>query len=747
MRNKLVILSLVLLLFIFSYLNGKYIPMMIFTYFIYLLCFNKTISNDGWLKNFLFFFGGTFLLWYILNTFITAIFLKNIFAAIFITVYSYIFTNVSIRLKIKNVLISVIKKYNLKWNTFHEKHFILKILPKNILVLFLFIISIITVIEFSFKTANDYYAVFSQPKSDIPYDILKKTKIDIDFADTNKSFSAICFKFGTHDRLNFSDLTFAIVSGETTVFKEKFNASTLENLGDKCFDLKNISLDELKKYDLYFIPTSVTKNDFLSLFKDKDTGNISFSLAKKQGRDVSLVKAGLIFYSFLVFFVINYIINSKKLTYNQLYIYLLMFLIPILFIIPALNVPDEFHHFYRSYGNSQIVDNDFKYNGFDNLNIKVPDNISCLNYTQVQVSNKISSLNTLSDCLKNGQNIYIYNSSHGFSPLFGYIPQATGIKIADAVSDSPLFIFYFGRLFSFFVVFTICYLAIKITPKYKGLFLLVASLMMFIQQMISYSYDAILNAVALLYVASLIKMICTKDKLSFKNFILPTICLSIILNIKIVYFPLAILMFFIPKGKTNRNKYFYIVLSIFVSILLLKGLNYFISLAAGSSGTSVINGDASKQILYLVKHPLFIFKVIYSTLNYNTLFYIRGLVGFFGWFAFKISDLYFVIYLALFLYLLFSESNILSSRQRRLLFGMVLLSILGIFGAMYLLWSPYKTLIVEGVQGRYFIPLLVPLMMAFIPRETVIKKDDNILFSSINVLLLEFILVLIIWYF
>ena len=204
-------------------------------------------------------------------------------------------------------------------------------------------------------------------------------------------------------------------------------------------------------------------------------------------------------------------------------------------------------------------------------------------------------------------------------------------------------------------------------------------------------------------------------------------------------------MFFIPKEKFKKNKWLCILLYFIFMILLLKGIDYIIALNVKDTG--IVDNSASKQLAYLINNPLHIFKVIYNTIRFNTVFYIRGLVGYFSWFSFKVNDLYFIIYLVLFLYVIFSEKNIISTKQRLILLISILISVIGIFGAMYLLWSGYKLSLVEGVQGRYFIPLIVPTFICFIPKKIKIKKDDKFLYSAINVLLLQLILVLIVWYY
>ena len=749
MKNKILLFSFIILLTIFSIINGRYTFFALITYFTSFLLINKNLKENKIKYLFFSLFFVCFevlLMKYVLENFISNIILKNIFSTLYIVFYTYVFSDIKLVIKIIKFIKHKSKKLSNFWSDLINNKKFLWFLPNNVWVFLFFILSIFTFVTFSVNDSNDYYNVFIQPDGEEVVDIKKDTKIDLDFIDTEESFSNICFKFGTYGRKNTSNLTFVVNSDKKNIIKEKFNTSSLVDGEYKCFNIGNISLKKLKSYDMYFSPDSKVKaGNTVAIFKQKKTGNVSLALAKSQKNNVNIFKVFLIIYGFIIFIVINYIVNSKKISCEKFYIYTLLFMVPILFIIPALNVPDEFHHFYRAYSSSQIIDDNFKYNGLENRYTKVPKNIDCLNYSKVQVANKVYDINDISKCTKEEKNTVIFNTYAGITPIFGYIPQTIGIKIADIFSNSPIIIFYFGRILSFVVSFLIAYAAIKITPKYKRLFLLVATMMMFVQQIISYSYDSILNSMALLYVASILKLICGKNKIKTKDFILPFISLIVILNIKIVYFPLAILMFFIPKEKFKKNKWLCILLYFIFMILLLKGIDYIIALNVKDTG--IVDNSASKQLAYLINNPLHIFKVIYNTIRFNTVFYIRGLVGYFSWFSFKVNDLYFIIYLVLFLYVIFSEKNIISTKQRLILLISILISVIGIFGAMYLLWSGYKLSLVEGVQGRYFIPLIVPTFICFIPKKIKIKKDDKFLYSAINVLLLQLILVLIVWYY
>ena len=752
MKNKLSILGIIIFFALFSMINGKYVVISALTYIISFLITEKKekkINLFGICYAIVFLFLNILIIKFLLNEFFTDTIEKNIFSSLYIIIYSYIFSDIKLVCKLYYEIKKKCKELRIKWKKLVKSKKYLWILPNNLWVFFLFLLSIYTFVSFAKNTANDFVNVYSQPRADEIVEVLNDTKVDIDFIDNDENFTHLCFIFGTFERNNTSNLTFYVKDNDKIIIKEKFNTGKLRNNQNKCFNIKKIPLSILKKYDIYFSPDAkVKKGNSVAIFKDSKTGNIALTLSAKQKNNVSYFKMFFYIYSFIIFLIINYLINSKRISFEKFYIYTLMYMIPILFIYPAFTVPDEPHHFYRAYANSQIFDSNFIFNGFDNTLTTVPQNINCLNYSNFEKADKVQDFNKITSCAKEMKNKKEYNAHTGMAPFLGYIPQAIGIKIADAFVNSPLIIFYFGRFLSFVFCFFIVYKAIKITPKYKSIFLFTATMMMFIQQIISYSYDAILNSFSLLFVASVLKMICSKDKIKFQDFIVPFICYCIIVNIKMVYFTLGIMLLFIPKNRFNKNKYLSIILFFLLSLTILKGIDYLISFGLKNNSTNVIiNSDANKQLTYLIKNPLFILKIALNTIKCNTLIYIRGIVGHFGWFTFKVNDIFILIYFLIIIYIINCEKSIISKKNKIMLLSCILISVIAIFGAMYLLWTDYRGLVVDGVQGRYFIPLLIPLIICVIPKNPKFKLDNNILYSVINVCLLQLILILLAWFY
>ena len=97
--------------------------------------------------------------------------------------------------------------------------------------------------------------------------------------------------------------------------------------------------------------------------------------------------------------------------------------------------------------------------------------------------------------------------------------------------------------------------------------------------------------------------------------------------------------------------------------------------------------------------------------------------------------------------LILTEENNMRLRDRIVLLLGILLIAAGVFGALYFAWTPYAYSYVEGVQGRYFIPLLVPLVIVLAFKVKNIKLECTTVYSLITIISLNYLVLLLVNYF
>ena len=655
--------------------------------------------------------------------------------------------------KIKDIIKGVYNKVDDTWSKFINLkfvNFIFKFLPHNLFLFILFVISIFSIV--SFYNANKYKYYYSQdiidetvgPIYDIPYDISFE---DVELIDDPEQ---LCVKFAKYGYDITSDFRYVLYKGNEKVTDEIFNARSITDGVNYCFDIPTVTKDNVKEYHAVISSINATDRNTITIYKSKksDLPAISFIYKEKLISIRSLI--ALIF--IILFLLVNYLINNKKIKIEHFW--LLISLIYILFItisIPAYEVPDEHIHYVNSINLSQIDFSKNLYEQFSEREMVVPDDYGCIAYSAPQKYDKVNEFSDVTECLQSRNNILKGDGHINASTKTGYIFAAIGYKMADIFSNSPLILFYAGRIFNAIVSILLIFFAIKIAPKYKMILLSIASIPMFLQQMISYSYDSLLNSVCIFVIAIIINLVYNKESKVIPWGIALILCGVFITEIKQIYLFLFFCLLFIPKDKFGKNylKILYCLIIVLASYYIGMGIRNIITYdpSSVSEARSLINTEKFNY-QNLKEHPMMVFSIAFYTFLYQGVFYLRGFFGYFGWFRYRLSDILVFAYCLYMLYLCFSTTKIKSKRITRILVLLGLLfSVAAIFGAMYLKWTSPGMGYVEGVQGRYFLPLIIPLMILFTPKKEWFKENESINYSFINIMLLQFVLIILFGYY
>lgn len=641
------------------------------------------------------------------------------------------------------------------WNKFINYgvfKYIFKVLPHNIFVFVFFVIGI--TITINFMIDNTPKIIYEQSSTNVIVgEIVNKEQV-YSLAKVepfiNESFNNICIRIGAYARVNNADYELVIMHGNTAISSTRFNASKASNNDYNCFDITSISTDSIKEYSIKIKPLTEnnTKSNSITVFTNDD-GILSMKLMQKNGfwciESISFIVL------MIIFCLINFLLNTKKISEHKFYMLLLIYIVAIGFIYPPYQIPDEPYHFFRAYSLSNYKLNKSAYENSINYTYDAPVNIDCLNYSHIQAIDRVSSFDDIKECaLSLGNTEYHNNYSQSNGNISGYFTSALGIKIADIFTNSPVVIFYAGRMFNIILTFILIYFAIKITPVGKKTILAVATIPMFLQQMCSYSYDSVLNAVCLLFVSYLLSYVVNKTKFTWFTALKFALMLFVIFNIKAVYVTIGFMLIFIPKecfkdgNRISTKKKIInilLVLCLFIAIYLIHNLIV-------NFGAVATTSEVNKQIEYIKNNPLQLIPIAIRTLKSKTWFYLAGLVGYFGWFRFKLDDIYIYVYMIYFVLLCLSERSPLKGKINKAISIIgILIVIAGIFGAMYFGWSAYKLGYVEGVQGRYFIPLLLPIIAMLWPKKEKINIDNNTIYTFTNAMIMQYILVLISFYY
>jgi uncharacterized membrane protein len=295
-----------------------------------------------------------------------------------------------------------------------------------------------------------------------------------------------------------------------------------------------------------------------------------------------------------------------------------------------------------------------------------------------------------------------------YSPV-PYIPQLIGVLFGKLLGLSPLLLMYLGRLSNLVAAVLMCAYAIKITPVFGRVLLLLALTPMFVYQAASLSPDAMTNGLSVLLLAVTLKYSFVPDaQLKRRGLILiATICVLLGLC-KSVYFLLALLYFIIPHQKVgSRRKY----VAIGISIVLLSALSSYLWMSSiRDLFMAYIPGgftDLSQPREFILSNPFSFARMVATNLLKYWPYYIRSGIGQLGWGETKLPSAFLTLYAFVIcaVALASGSKEILFSYRQKLLLGAVALcgTALIVIGQFFV-WTEAGSLSIRPAQGRHFIP-------------------------------------------
>ena len=165
-------------------------------------------------------------------------------------------------------------------------------------------------------------------------------------------------------------------------------------------------------------------------------------------------------------------------------------------------------------------------------------------------------------------------------------------------------------------------------------------------------------------------------------------------------------------GETGEILSAFIAAIIGVAILIVFGNDHLVPYVEHKLSYLDANGYT---VSFLINNPTHIVNLFVNTLIHMTPYYVASCIGrSLGWLEITVNKVYIIVYLVLLIAVFFikKEKNIVGSASV-LTIVLCTISVLFIFVGMAVSWTPIGVYIVQGVQGRYFLPMLLPLCLSF----------------------------------
>lgn len=283
----------------------------------------------------------------------------------------------------------------------------------------------------------------------------------------------------------------------------------------------------------------------------------------------------------------------------------------------------------------------------------------------------------------------------GYTPV-PYIPQVTAAIVTRLIPTRPVITFYLGRLFNAIAYVLLVALAIRITPALRWLFAAAALLPMGLYLAASWSSDAMTIAVSFLFAAALLRGSRTS-----RDAVLLAICGAAAGLCKPAYFLIAMLALVTPFARARWRAIVIAATAAGVAVAMWSAARTF---APVRPGTHI---DPSAQMQCVRHEPARFLEAFRSEMRFD---YVRQAVGRLGLLDVSLPDA--VVWVELLLLLLCAwTAGHVSASVRLIALLVSLATIAGIGLSLYIGWTPPCARSIDGLQGRYLLPI-VPVLFA-----------------------------------
>lgn len=413
-----------------------------------------------------------------------------------------------------------------------------------------------------------------------------------------------------------------------------------------------------------------------------------------------------------------------------------------LFLFPPATVPDELTHFSSAYYVSNLFLCPLRQLQSSGVIMR------CSDYAAMQQNlSTVLSSDSYASILRNfsffqdsGPEFAYELRNVTYTAPLGYLFSAFGIAIARMLHLGFYPLFYLGRISNILGFALISYIAIRRLPFGKIVACFICLLPMTLHEVASYSYDGFAICSAMLFLSNTLYWIEVDANMTRRDFLIAILLAVPICLTKIVYIPMVLLLFLIPNKKLPVHPAAGIrlkaasVIAVFLLFIAVFGASAFSSMS--SSELSYVEAQ-SYTLNWAIRHIPSTVYIFLSTLAAYFPDYIRTMLGSsLGWFQVNLTTsqtLLLLLFLFLACWVKSPSEPELELNVKAGIGVIVLISGALILASMFFSWTPMGSPIIEGVQGRYFLPLLLPVCLIF--RTKTLQLDSQYSYILVSIYL------------
>lgn len=339
---------------------------------------------------------------------------------------------------------------------------------------------------------------------------------------------------------------------------------------------------------------------------------------------------------------------------------------------------------------------------------------------------------SLTEELAGGQAVS-YQPDVRTTPL-AYLPQALGITLARLLGLGGLGLLFMGRFFNLLSYTAVGYAAVRRLPFGKEVFWASALLPMSLHLVSSYSYDAMLLAMSAFFTAVCLDLAFCEERVRVRDVAVLAAVMAVMGPCKMVYGAIAGFCLLIPVRKFGGWGGWALsaaaVLGAFGGAMMIVNSNTVASYAQAEEGYIAWAGQQGYTFSQLLHQPVHVAKMCYNTLMWQGEALYSGMIGGALGNQDAVLNTPYIIILSLTAVLVLlalkkPEQELHFTVKQKLWIWFICLAILGaLMFSMLLAWTPVSSNVIQGVQGRYLLPLL-PVFLLTLENKTAVRGSED----------------------
>ena len=296
-----------------------------------------------------------------------------------------------------------------------------------------------------------------------------------------------------------------------------------------------------------------------------------------------------------------------------------------------------------------------------------------------------------------------------------------------------------GRLTGYIFWIVLCAISIKLVPNKKTFFLILCILPVNIFSAICISGDTVTNAICILFISLIYRKVYLKENINKKEKIILLILCCMIALCKIVYLPFVAIVLLLKEENFVNKKSFKNFIIVTITLSVIVGLSW---LVIGSMNLVNSNSASGDQLKFILNNPFEYCMIIMRTLTQKGAQYIYQLCTGDELMCHAKTTVYpiisYIISICLLMSLFVNEEKqkLQINTLRKVWIGLIMFgtSIL-IVTAIYIQWTSLAGIgkigneIILGIQGRYFIPVIA--LSIFILNKTKLETNEKHLITGV----------------